>query len=99
MFGIKTKFEKYDLNQKVILFLKEYSNKLEEELEKTKQELNQTKEHLKRYTAPSRNKTYYENHKDKVIAKVKEYKEKTNYSYEVTPEKKKEKEKSINENI
>jgi hypothetical protein len=83
---------------------------LEEELEKTKQELNQTKEHLKRYTAPSRNKTYYENHKDKVIAKVKEYKEKTNYSYEVTPEKKKEynkiaylkkkeKEKSINENI
>jgi len=83
---------------------------LEEELEKTKQELNQTKEHLKRYTAPSRNKTYYENHKDKVIAKVKEYKEKTNYSYEVTPEKKKEynkieylkkkkKEKTINENI
>lgn len=49
---------------------------LEEELEKTKQELNQTKEHLKRYTAPSRNKSYYENHKDKVIAKVKEYKEK-----------------------
>ena len=91
----------------------EYEDKikeLEEELKKTKDELNDTKEHLKKYTAPTRSKTYYENHKEKIIQKVKEYKEKTNYSYEVTPEKKKEynkiaylkkkeKEKSINENI
>ena len=34
------------------------------------------KEHLKKYTAPKRNKTFYENHKEDIIKKVKEYKEK-----------------------
>jgi len=48
------------------------------------------KNKLKSYTAPSRSKTYYENHKEDIKQKVKEYKEKTNYVYEVTPEKKKE---------
>ena len=41
----------------------EYEDKikeLEEELKKTKDELNDTKEHLKKYTAPTRGKTYYE---------------------------------------
>ena len=41
----------------------EYEDKikeLEEELKKTKDELNDTKEHLKKYTAPTRSKTYYE---------------------------------------
>ena len=47
-------------------------------------------EKLKTYTAPSRRKTYYENHKEELIQKNKEYKEKTNYVYEVSPEKKKE---------
>ena len=37
-----------------------------------------------------RSKTYYENHKEDIKKKVKEYKEKTNYIYEVSPEKKKE---------
>ena len=84
-------------------------NKLLEDDKKT------LKEKLKNYTAPSRSKTYYENHKEDIKQKVKEYKEKTNYVYEVTPEKKKEyarraylnkkeklkkeKEKSIVENI
>jgi hypothetical protein len=63
---------------------------LEEELEKTKQELIEIKEHLKKYTAPTRSKTYYENHKEEVIQKVKEYKKKTNYTYVATPEQKKE---------
>jgi hypothetical protein len=44
---------------------------LEEELEKTKQELIQTKEHLKKYTAPIRYKTYYENHKQELLEKMK----------------------------
>jgi hypothetical protein len=39
---------------------------LEEELEKTK-------EHLKKYTAPSRSKTYYENHKEELLNKMKKY--------------------------
>jgi len=53
------------------------------------QEIEQLKEHLKRYTAPSRNKTYYENHKEEVIQKVKNYKETTQYKYTPTPEQKK----------
>ena len=70
---------------------------LEEELEKTKQEnsilknkVKELEEKLKKYTAPARSKTYYENHKDEIINKNKEYKKKTNYVYEVSPEKKKE---------
>jgi len=37
---------------------------LEEELEKTK-------EHLKKYTAPKRNKKYYESHKEELLEKIK----------------------------
>ena len=40
------------------------------------------KEKLKKYTAPSRNKTYYEKHKDDILTK--------NKSYQVSQEKKKE---------
>ena len=63
---------------------------LKEELEKTKNELIETKEHLKKYTAPIRNKIYYEENKEKHKQKVKEYKEKINYNATLTPEKKKE---------
>jgi DNA repair ATPase RecN len=62
----------------------------EEELQKTKEELIQTKEHLKKYTAPSNMKKYYENHKEEIKQKVKEHKEKTNYVYVPSPEQKKE---------
>ena len=61
---------------------------LEEELQKTKDELIQTKEHLKKYTAPTSRKVYYENNKEKEKQRAKEYKEKTNYK--PTPEQKKE---------
>jgi hypothetical protein len=61
----------------------EYIKKLEEENK-------ELKEKLKSYTAPARRKTYYENHKEQLIQKNKEYREKTNYTYEVSPEKKKE---------
>jgi hypothetical protein len=63
---------------------------LEEENMKLRNELNDTKEHLKKYTSPLRNKTYYEENKEKHKQQVKEYREKTNYVYEVSPEKKKE---------
>ena len=46
---------------------------LKEELEKTKNELIETKEHLKKYTAPSRSKIYYENHKQEILERVKKY--------------------------
>ena len=63
---------------------------LKEELEKTKLELNETKEHLKKYTAPTRNKIYYEENKEKHKQLVKDYKEKTNYNATLSVEKKKE---------
>jgi len=45
---------------------------LEEELQKIKEELYNTKEHLKKYTSPSRHKTYYENHKEDILEKMKQ---------------------------
>jgi sugar-specific transcriptional regulator TrmB len=35
--------------------------------------INELKEKLKKYTAPKRNKTFYENHKEEIIKKNKEY--------------------------
>jgi hypothetical protein len=61
----------------------DYIKKLEEEVETLKNK-------LKSYTSPSRSKTYYEKNKEQIKQKVREYKEKTNYVYEVPPEKKKE---------
>ncbi len=57
---------------------------------KLEEENKELKEKLKTYTAPPRRKTYYENHKEELIQKNKEYREKNNYTYEVSPEKKKE---------
>lgn len=48
-------------------------------IQQLEQELKETKEHLKKYTAPARSKTYYENHKDEIHSKNKQdpdYKEK-----------------------
>lgn len=52
----------------------EIIKQLQDELEKTKQELAVTKEHLKKYTAPSCKKQYYENNKEEIKNKHKEYK-------------------------
>ena len=54
------------------------------------QEIEQLKEHLKKYTAPTRSKLFYENHKNSVLQKNKEYKDKTNYYSNLSNEKKKE---------
>jgi hypothetical protein len=43
---------------------------LEEELQSTKQELQATKDHLKKYTAPSYKKEYYEKNKEKILEKM-----------------------------
>jgi len=50
-------------------------------------ELNELKEHLKKYTAPIRAKKYYQNHKEDMMKKNKEYKKQTNFK--VDPEKRK----------
>ena len=50
--------------------------KLIEENKFLKEKINELTEHLKKYTAPKRNKKFYENHKEEIIKKVMEYKEK-----------------------
>ena len=70
-----------------------YSNlllKYEELKEEYELKINELREHLKKYTAPSRNKKYYENHRDEIIQKSKEYKEKTGNKKVVSSEKIKE---------
>ena len=47
--------------------------KLKDDIKKYEEEINALKEHLKKYTAPKRNKTYYENHKDEIKEKIKGY--------------------------
>ena len=61
---------------------------LEEHNVKLEQELQLTKEHLKKYTAPSSRKEYYEKNKDSIKKRVKKYNEDKNYK--PTPEQKKE---------
>jgi hypothetical protein len=63
---------------------------LREQNEKLIKELEDTKQHLKKYTAPSNMKKYYETHKEDIKTKVKEYKEKTNYYSNLSADKKKE---------
>ena len=56
-----------------------------------KEENKTLSEHLKKYTAPKRNKKYYENHKETIIEKVKEYNKKNiNVLKKPSPEKIKE---------
>ena len=62
-------------NQELLTKIKNY----EERILYLENELNQTKEHLKKYTAPSNMKKYYQNHKEEIKQKVKEYKINTNY--------------------
>jgi hypothetical protein len=68
-------------NEKIIKELTEKNAKLEDELQLTK-------EHLKKYTAPTSSKVYYEKHKDLVKQRVKKCRENT--IYKSTPEQRKE---------
>jgi len=47
---------------------------VKEENEQLKKRIVELEEHLKKYTAPARSKTYYENHKDELLEKMKKYK-------------------------
>ena len=61
--------------------LKEKNKLLEDELKEVKQKLN---------TYQSNSKKYYENNKDKIIARVKNYNKQNNYTSIVSSEKRKE---------
>jgi hypothetical protein len=76
----------------VIDIVKSYEERIasyEERIALLETQMNDTKEHLKKYTAPSNMKKYYENHKEEIKKRVKDYKEKTNYEYHPTQEQKK----------
>jgi hypothetical protein len=47
---------------------------LTQENEELKNKVKELEEKLKKYTAPARSKTYYENHKDELLEKMKKYK-------------------------
>jgi hypothetical protein len=63
---------------------------LKKENEILKNSLTQTQEHLKKYTAPLNMKKYYDNNKEEIKKKVKEYREKTQYYSNLSSDKKKE---------
>ena len=77
-------------NEELIQELNNEIINLKEKLLLTENELNNTKEHLKKYTSPASMKKYYQNHKEEIIKKVKEHKEKTNYKPVIDKEKRKE---------
>jgi hypothetical protein len=66
------------------------NTELKAKIAKVELELEEIKKHLKQYTAPCRSKKYYENNKEEIKQKVKEYKQSTNYVYKASPEQKKE---------
>jgi hypothetical protein len=68
--------------QELINCLTEKLSILEERYCVLEENNKQLKEKLKKYTAPTRHKSYYENHKDKILER--------NKAYQVSPEKKKE---------
>ena len=47
---------------------------LKQENEELKKRVAELEEKLKKYTAPARSKTYYENHKEELLEKMKKYK-------------------------
>ena len=47
---------------------------LKQENEEMKNKIIELEERLKKYTAPARSKTYYENHKEELLEKMKKYK-------------------------
>ncbi len=55
--------------------IKKENQLLKDENEKLLIELQETKQHLKKYTAPAYKKEYYENNKDEIKEKIKEYRQ------------------------
>ena len=47
---------------------------LKKEIDELRNKVSELEEKLKKYTAPSRSKTFYENHKEDLLEKMKKYK-------------------------
>jgi hypothetical protein len=66
------------------------NEQLKQRVAELEAELELTKQHLKKYTAPSRNKKYYEENKDVILEKNKLYKKTVIVDKEIIAEKRKE---------
>jgi hypothetical protein len=69
-------FEKLNLQKEYDDFKKTfilYKDDITKKINEYEFNINELKEKLKKYTAPKRNKTFYENHKEEIIKKNKEY--------------------------
>ncbi len=69
-------FEKLNLQKEYDDFKKTfilYKYDMTKKINEYEFNINELKEKLKKYTAPKRNKTFYENHKEEIIKKNKEY--------------------------
>ena len=80
----------------MVLYMSEKENTLQKEIEKLnaqivalQTELTNAKDRLKTYTSPKRSKDFYKNHRDEILQKVKEYRERTDYVANISPEKRK----------
>jgi hypothetical protein len=65
-------------------------NQYEIEIQQLNTQVCELQEQLKKYTAPTRSKKFYQNHKEELKQKAREYKEKTNYNANIPKDKKKE---------
>ena len=65
-------------------------NQYDIEIQQLKNQVCELQEQLKKYTAPTRSKKFYQNHKEELKQKAREYKEKTNYNANIPKDKKKE---------
>jgi len=63
----ETLFDKISIQKE----FEQYKNLQIDIINKLNKELDELKEHLKKYTAPERNKIYYEKNKEKIIEKIK----------------------------
>lgn len=59
------------------------NQQLKERIAELETELTSVKEQLKKYTAPARSKTYYENHKEEIKKRNQEYRERVGYDADV----------------
>ena len=65
-------FEKINLQKEYDNFVVEfqmYKDKIQKKIDEYELNINELKNKLKKYTAPKRNKTFYENHKEDIIKK------------------------------
>ena len=63
------------LNISIKYLIMEEFELLKKENEELKNKVIELEERLKKYTAPARSKTYYENHKEELLEKMKKYKQ------------------------